>query len=75
MVLNSDGVYISLFYVLDVVDIVDSSNLVWIWVLGVKEKVLDIVIVCGYVVFGGYFLEFVKIVNGEGYYNFYVINN
>lgn len=41
------------------------------WAPGVQEKVLQTCFDRGYIVQGGYYLEPVKVENGEGYYNLY----
>jgi hypothetical protein len=56
-------------------DLADSSNPAWNWAPGVQEKIIATAIARGYVVEGGYTFERVRIVNGEGYYNFYATNN
>ena len=40
----------------------------------VSRKIIATAIARGYVVDGGYTFERVRIVNGEGYYNFYATN-
>lgn len=56
-------------------DLADSGNPAWAWAPGVQEKIIATAIARGYVVEGGYTFERVRIVNGEGYYNFYATNN
>ncbi|QQU16569.1 hypothetical protein I6I79_00820 [Enterococcus casseliflavus] len=55
-------------------DLNDVNNSAWVWADGVKEKIIATAIARGYVVEGGYTFERVRIVNGEGYYNFYATN-
>jgi hypothetical protein len=56
-------------------DLADTNNPAWNWAAGVQEKIIATAIARGYVVEGGYTFERVRIVNGEGYYNFYATNN
>ena len=55
-------------------DLNDVNNSAWVWADGVQEKIIATAIARGYVVEGGYTFERVRIVNGEGYYNFYATN-
>ncbi|OTN77139.1 hypothetical protein A5886_002219 [Enterococcus sp. 8G7_MSG3316] len=55
-------------------DLADTTNSAWNWADGVKEKIIATAIARGYVVEGGYTFERVRIVDGEGYYNFYATN-
>lgn len=55
-------------------DLADTNNSAWNWGDGVKEKIIATAIARGYVVEGGYTFERVRIVDGEGYYNFYATN-
>ncbi|QQU19074.1 hypothetical protein I6I78_12665 [Enterococcus casseliflavus] len=55
-------------------DLDDVNNSAWVWADGVQEKIIATAIARGYVVEGGYTFERVRIVNGEGYYNFYATN-
>lgn len=55
-------------------DLNDVNNSAWVWADGVQEKIIATAIARGYVVDGGYTFERVRIVNGEGYYNFYATN-
>lgn len=52
-------------------DIDDVNNAAWTWAPGVKENVLSIAFDRGYIVEGGYYLEPVRIEDGEGFYNLY----
>ncbi|WP_430609618.1 cell division site-positioning protein MapZ family protein [Enterococcus sp. DIV0876] len=55
-------------------DLADTTNSAWNWAEGVKEKIIATAIARGYVVEGGYTFERVRIVDGQGYYNFYATN-
>lgn len=72
---NNKGIYTEPLYPTNQADIADTNNPAWTWNPGVKEKVIATCIKRGYIVEGGYTLEPVKIVNGEGYYNLYATNN
>ncbi|GCF93482.1 hypothetical protein NRIC_13730 [Enterococcus florum] len=53
----------------------DASNPAWTWNAGIQSKVIQTCIDRGYIVEGGYSLEPVQIINGEGYYNLYATSN
>lgn len=72
---NSSGVYTDPVYTVNPNDVADLSNPAWAWSAGVKEKVIATCIERGYIVEGGYTLEPVRIINGEGYYNLYGTSN
>ncbi|MGM0124513.1 hypothetical protein IGI37_001891 [Enterococcus sp. AZ194] len=52
-------------------DINDVNNPAWTWSPGIQENVLSIAFNRGYIVEGGYYLEPVRIEDGEGFYNLY----
>lgn len=72
---NSDGIYTDPVYTVNPSDVADMSNPAWSWAPGIREKVIATSIERGYIVEGGYTLEPVRIINGEGYYNLYGTTN
>lgn len=56
-------------------DIDDVDNPGWAWAPGVYEKFIKTVLDRGYVVPDGFYLEPVRIENGEGYYHLYATSN
>lgn len=56
-------------------DLNDVNNAAWSWAPGIYEEVINKAIARGYVVEGGFYLEPVRIENGEGYYNLYATSN
>jgi hypothetical protein len=56
-------------------DIDDANNPAWNWAPGVYDKVINESIKRGYIVEGDFYVERVRIENGEGYYNLYATSN
>lgn len=56
-------------------DIDDANNPAWNWAPGIYDKVINESIKRGYIVEGGFYVERVRIENGEGYYNLYATSN
>lgn len=56
-------------------DLANSSNSAWNWGAGMYDFVINRAIAKGYIVQNGFYLERVRIENGEGYYNLYAMNN
>lgn len=56
-------------------DLANSSSSAWNWGAGMYDFVINRAIAKGYIVQNGFYLERVRIENGEGYYNLYAMNN
>lgn len=56
-------------------DLADATNAAWNWGNGMYDFVINRSIAKGYIVAGGFYLERVRIENGEGYYNLYALTN
>lgn len=56
-------------------DLDDASNSAWEWAEGVYDSVINQCIARGYIVPGGFYLQRVRIENGQGYYNLYATTN
>lgn len=52
-----------------------ASNSAWEWADGVYDSVINQCIARGYIVPGGFYLQRVRIENGQGYYNLYATTN
>ncbi len=56
-------------------DLANSSSSAWNWGAGMYDFVINRAIAKGYIIQNGFYLERVRIENGEGYYNLYAMNN
>jgi len=56
-------------------DLANSTSAAWNWGDGMYDFVINRCISKGYIVPNGFYLERVRIENGEGYYNLYAMNN